>query len=116
MRAASEQADLQTIGGRGNRSGAAGDGAGGTDHDVLAKHDIGRGEAFEQAVVDHRLGALGGFLARLEHGHQRALPGIALLRQQRRRTDQPGDCMSWPHISFSSTARSPTCSAIHDPT
>ena len=58
---------------------------------MLAKHDIGRGEAFEQTVVDHGLGALRGFLARLKNGHQGALPGIARLRQQCRRTDQPGD-------------------------
>ena len=39
MRAASEQTDLQAIGGRGDGPGASGYGASWPDHDVLAKHD-----------------------------------------------------------------------------
>ena len=91
MRATPEQTDLQTVRRGGDRPGASGDGAGGADHDMLAKHDIGCGEAFKQTVVDHRLGALRGFLTRLEYGHQCALPGVARLRQQCRGTDQPCD-------------------------
>ena len=90
MRAAPEQADLQAVGRGSDRPGAAGDGAGRTDHDVLAEHDIGFGEALEQAVVDHRLGALRRLLARLKDRHQGAPPGVARLRQQCRRADQPG--------------------------
>jgi hypothetical protein len=54
---------------------------------VLAKHDIGCWKPFKQAVIDHGLGALRGFLTRLENDHQRSLPGVARLRQQCRRTD-----------------------------
>jgi hypothetical protein len=89
MRATPEQPDLQAVRRGGDRSRASGNGAGGADHDMLAKHDIGRGEASKQAVVDHGLRALCGFLAWLEDGHQRTLPGIARLRQQCRRADEP---------------------------
>jgi hypothetical protein len=69
MRTTPEQTNLQTVRSGSDRSGASGDGAGGADHDMLTEHDIGYGEAFEQAVIDHSLGALRGFLTRLEYGH-----------------------------------------------
>ena len=91
VRAAPEQADLQAVGRGGDRPGAAGDGAGGPDHDVLAEHDVRLGEAVEQAVVDHRPGALRRLFGRLEDHHQCAPPRVACLREQRGRAHQPGD-------------------------
>ena len=57
---------------------------------MLAKYDVRHGEALEQTVVDHGLGALRGLLTRLEDGHQGAFPGVTRLRQQGRRAHQPG--------------------------
>ena len=71
--------------------GAPGDGPGRSDHDVLAEHDVRFGEAVEETVVDHRLGAFRRLLRRLEHRHQRPAPRLAGLREQRRRADEPGD-------------------------
>jgi hypothetical protein len=77
MPAATEEADLQTVRRRGDRSRAPRDGASRTDHDVLTKHDGRRGKASQQTVLDHGPRTLGGFLTRLEHGHQRATPVAA---------------------------------------
>ncbi len=50
---------------------------------------LGLRKALEQSVVDHRLGALRGFLRRLEYRHDRALPCVARLREQLRRAGEP---------------------------
>jgi hypothetical protein len=69
VRRAPEQTDLQAIGGGSDNPGAPANGPGWPDHDVLAEHDIGLGEAVEEPVIDHCLGAFGRLLRRLEHRH-----------------------------------------------
>ena len=76
--------------GGGDDPGAPADGTGRTDHDVLAEDHVGLGEAVEQPVVDHRLRAFRRLLRRLEDRHQRPVPRVARLREQRRRADEPG--------------------------
>jgi hypothetical protein len=91
MRPAAEQADLQAVARGGDDSRTHADGAGRSDHHVLTEHDVGFGEAVEEPVIDHRLGAFPGLLRRLEHCHHRPAPAVAGSRKQRRRTDEPGD-------------------------
>ena len=91
MRAAPEQSDLQAVARGGDDPGAPADGPGRSDHHVLAEHDVGFGEAVEEPVIDHGLGAFPRLLRRLEHRHQRSLPGVAGSREQRRRADEPRD-------------------------
>ena len=67
-----------------------GDRAGGPDHDVLAEHDIGLGEALEQAVVDHGLRALRRLLAGWKTAISVPCQASRALREQRGRADQPG--------------------------
>ena len=62
----------------------------GAGHDVLAEDDRRLGEALEEAVVDHRLGALRGLLGRLEDRQHGAVPGVAGGGEQRGRAGQPG--------------------------
>ena len=50
---------------------------------MLAQNGIRLGKAFEQPVIDHRLRAFAGFLGRLEYGHERAAPGMPVLREER---------------------------------
>ena len=70
-------ADLQTVGRGGDSSGAPADGSGRSDHYVLVEHDVGLGEAVEEPVIDHRLGAFRRLLRRLEHRYQGPAPGVA---------------------------------------
>ena len=58
---------------------------------MLAEDDLRLGEALEEAVVDHRLGALRGLLGGLEDRQHRAVPGVAGGGEQRGRAGQPGD-------------------------
>ena len=91
MGSAAEEPDLQAVSGGGHDAGAPAEDARGADHDVLPEHDVGFGEAREQPVVDHRLGAGGDLLGRLEDGEERPPPGAAGTAEQRRRARQPGD-------------------------
>ena len=91
MRTASEESDLQAIARGGDNPRAPADGPGRSDHHMLAEHDVRFGEAVEEPVIDHRLGALAGLLCRLEHGHQGSAPGAACLREKRRRAEEPSD-------------------------
>ena len=58
---------------------------------MLAEHHVGLGEAVEEPVIDHCLGAFRRLLRRLEHRYQGPAPGVAGLREERRRADEPGD-------------------------
>jgi hypothetical protein len=56
---------------------------------MLTQHDFGLRKAFEQPIIDHRLGATRRFLRRLEHRHDRTTPSLAGAREQRGRSNQP---------------------------
>jgi hypothetical protein len=91
VRAAAEQPDLEAVGGGLGRAGPVADRARRGGHDVLAEDHLRLGEAVEEAVVDHRLCALGRLLRGLEDGQHGALPGVAGVGEQPRRARQPGD-------------------------
>ena len=90
MGSTSEQANLQTVRRRGDGTGASGNRAGGSEHDVLAENDGRFREALEQAVIDHRLGALRRLFPGLEDHHQGPLPGVPRQRKQVGRACEPG--------------------------
>jgi aminopeptidase N len=89
--AAAVERDLRGVGGGHDRPAAVPDPAGGHRPDVLAEHDLRRGEALEKPVVDHFPGAAAFLLGGLEHGEQRSRPGRRLAREDRRRADQARD-------------------------
>jgi hypothetical protein len=69
MSAPSEQANLQAVGCRGDRSRAPSDGPRRSYHHVLPEDDRRLGKPIKETVVDHGLSAFGGLLARLKHCH-----------------------------------------------
>ena len=58
---------------------------------MLAEHHVGNPEPVEQAVVDHRLGALADLFRGLEDEQQGAAPAARVRRQLGRRAEQAGD-------------------------
>jgi hypothetical protein len=90
MRAPPEQTNLQTVGGSHYRTGAAGNRSGWPRHHVLTEDHVGFRKTLEQPIIDHGLGAFGGFLGRLKYRHQRASPRPPRLREQGGCADEPG--------------------------
>ena len=85
--------------------GAVADRAGRGGHDVLAEDDVGLGEAVEQAVVDHRLGALGRLLGGLEdreHGARATRRGTRASRVVAPASHVT--CMSCPQACITGTS------------
>ena len=65
------QHDAERVGGGERRAGPEPEQPGRDRRDVLAEHHVGHPEPVEQAVVDHRLGALADLLGGLEDEQQR---------------------------------------------
>src|SRR5579862_160737 len=87
MGAAPEQVDFKAVGGRLGSTRAIPDLAGRWGHDVLTEDDLRLRESIEEAVVDHGLGALGGFLSGLEDGEYGAAPRRGALGQEAKPDD-----------------------------
>src|SRR6478736_5916648 len=82
MRAASEQANLQAVGSRGNGPRPPGNGPGRSYHYVLAKDYIGFRETLKKSGIDHRLRTFRRFFPWLEDRHQGTVPLRSSLGEQ----------------------------------